>query len=305
VLRFLLHRLWQSIVVLWAVITLVFFMIKAVPGDPFQSDKACSKYVIEQNNRIYGLDKPLKDQYFLYLKNALQGELATSMKFEGRAVTDIIGESFPISLKLGLLSLAFAIVLGTPLGVLAAIRQNTWVDTVSMSVALVGICLPSFVLGPLLALIFGLKLNWLNVAGVAEPSDWLLPALTVGVFYAAYFARLTRNGLLEILSQDYIRTARAKGLPPWKIVLKHTLRGGLMPVVSFLGPALAGIVSGSFITESVFRVPGLGQHFVEAAVNKDYSLVLGTASFYCLLLVLANLLVDVAQMLLNPRLRSA
>jgi oligopeptide transport system permease protein len=303
--RFIFHRLWQSILVLWAVVTLVFFMIKAVPGDPFQSDKACSKFVKEQNMRIYGLDKPLGVQYLRYMGNCLRGELGTSMKFEGRSVAEIIGESFPVSLRLGLLSLGFALLLGTPLGIIAALRQNKWEDSAAMSVALAGICLPSFVLGPLLALIFGLKLNWVNVAGLAEPSDWLLPALTVGIFYAAYFARLTRAGLLEILSQDYIRTARAKGLPGWKIVLRHTLRGGLMPMVTFLGPALAGIVSGSFITESVFRIPGLGQHFVEGAVNKDFSLVLGTASFYCVLLVLANLLVDITQVLLNPRLRSS
>jgi oligopeptide transport system permease protein len=303
-LRFIFHRLWQSLLVLWAVVTLVFFMIKAVPGDPFQSDKACSAFVKEQNRKIYWLDKPLHVQYFRYMGNALRGELATSMKFEGRSVVEIITHSFPVSLKLGLLSLAVAMLLGTPLGILAALRQNTWVDTTAMSLALIGICLPGFVLGPLLALIVGLKLNLVNVAGVAEPTDWILPSLTVGIFYAAYFARLTRAGLLEILSQDYIRTARAKGLPGWKIVLRHTLRGGLMPMLSFLGPALAGIVSGSFIVESVFRIPGLGQHFVEAAVNKDFSLVLGTASFYCVLLVGANLLVDILQVLLNPRLRT-
>ncbi len=303
--RYILHRLWQSLLVLWTVVTLVFFLVKAVPGDPFQNEKASSEHIRKQNLRIYGLDRSLPEQYFRYMGNALQGELGTSLKFEGRTVSEIIRAAFPVSLKLGLLSLVVAMLLGTPLGVLAAVRQNTWKDAAAMSLALVGICLPGFVLGPLLALIFGLKLNWVNVAGLSEASDWILPTLTVGVFYAAYFARLTRAGLLEILSQDYIRTARAKGLPGWKIVLRHTLRGGLMPVITFLGPALAGIVSGSFITESVFRIPGLGQHFVEAAVNKDVTLVLGTASFYCVLLVVANLMVDVLQVLINPRLRTA
>jgi oligopeptide transport system permease protein len=172
-----------------------------------------------------------------------------------------------------------------------------------MSLAMLGICLPTFVMGPILATIFGLKLGWFNVAGFTEWSDLILPGTTIGLFYAAYFARLARAGMLESLSQDYIRTAKAKGLPGWRIVVFHSLRGGLMPLISFLGPAMAGLVVGSFVVESVFRIPGLGQHFTEAAMNKDYSLVLGTTAFYCALLVVANLAVDVLQVLLNPRLR--
>lgn len=301
--NYILRRFVQAILVIWAVVTAAFFMIKATPGNPFASDKASSKFVVEQNMKIYGLDQPLMVQYGRFLNNALHGELGYSFKYEGRSVKEIIVDSFPTSMKLGLLALTFAVLLGVPIGVYAAVRQNTWQDFVPMSLAMLGIGLPSFVMGPLLALIFGLKLGWFNVAGLAEWSDWVLPAGTIGFFYAAYFARMARAGMLETLSQDFVRTAKAKGVPGWRIVMFHALRGGLLPVLSFLGPALAGLVVGSFVVETVFLIPGLGQHFTEAALNKDYSLVLGTAAFYCALLVLANFLVDIVQVWLNPRLR--
>ena len=301
--RYLLSRLLQSLAVLWIVLTLAFFMVKATPGNPFASDKASSPFVVAQNNKVFGLDKPVPVQYAIYLKNLLNGEMGWSFKYEGRSVSEIIRDSFPTSLKLGLVALIIAILIGTPIGVIAAVRQNTVTDYVPMSLAMLGICLPTFVMGPILATIFGLKLGWFNVAGFTEWSDLILPGTTIGLFYAAYFARLARAGMLESLSQDYIRTAKAKGLPGWRIVVFHSLRGGLMPLLSFLGPAMAGLVVGSFVVESVFRIPGLGQHFTEAAMNKDYSLVLGTTAFYCALLVVANLAVDVLQVLLNPRLR--
>lgn len=301
--RYLLSRLLQSLAVLWIVLTLAFFMVKATPGNPFASDKASSPFVVEQNNKVFGLDKPVPVQYAIYLQNLIKGEMGWSFKYEGRSVAEIIRDSFPTSLKLGLVALLIAIVIGTPIGVIAAVRQNTVTDYVPMSLAMLGICLPTFVMGPILATIFGLKLGWFNVAGFTEWSDLILPGTTIGLFYAAYFARLARAGMLESLSQDYIRTAKAKGLPGWRIVVFHSLRGGLMPLISFLGPAMAGLVVGSFVVESVFRIPGLGQHFTEAAMNKDYSLVLGTTAFYCALLVVANLAVDVLQVLLNPRLR--
>lgn len=301
--RYLLSRLLQSLTVLWIVLTLAFFMVKATPGNPFASDKASSPFVVEQNNKVFGLDKPVPVQYAIYLQNLIKGEMGWSFKYEGRSVAEIIRDSFPTSLKLGLVALVIAIIIGTPIGVIAAVRQNTVTDYVPMSLAMLGICLPTFVMGPILATIFGLKLGWFNVAGFTEWSDLILPGTTIGLFYAAYFARLARAGMLESLSQDYIRTAKAKGLPGWRIVVFHSLRGGLMPLISFLGPAMAGLVVGSFVVESVFRIPGLGQHFTEAAMNKDYSLVLGTTAFYCALLVVANLAVDVLQVLLNPRLR--
>jgi oligopeptide transport system permease protein len=300
---YIIKRFVQSLVVIWLVVTSAFFMIQATPGNPFSSDKASTKYVVEQNFKIYGLDKPLAVQYVRFWQNALQGEFGYSFKYEGRSVREIIVDSFPTSLKLGLLALSFAILLGVPIGIYAAVRHNTWQDFLPMGLAMLGVGLPSFVMGPLLATIFGLMLGWFNVAGLAEWSDWVLPMATIGFFYAAYFARMARAGMLETLSQDFVRTAKAKGVPGWRIVMFHALRGGLLPVLSFLGPALAGLVVGSFVVETVFRIPGLGQHFTEAALNKDYSLVRGTAAFYCALLVLANFLVDIVQVWLNPRLR--
>ncbi len=301
--RYIIKRFVQSLLVIWAVVTAAFFMIKATPGNPFASDKASTKFVVEQNMKIYGLDKPLSVQYVRFWNNALQGEFGYSFKYEGRSVREIIADSFPTSLKLGLLALAFAVLWGVPIGVYAAVRQNTWQDFLPMGLAMLGVGLPSFVMGPLLALLFGLKLGWFNVAGLTDWSDWVLPSATIGFFYAAYFARMARGGMLETLSQDFVRTAKAKGVPGWRIVMFHALRGGLLPVLSFLGPALAGLVVGSFVVETVFLIPGLGQHFTEAALNKDYSVVLGTAAFYCTLLVLANFLVDILQVWLNPRLR--
>jgi oligopeptide transport system permease protein len=301
--RYIFKRFWQAVLVIWAVVTVAFFMVRSTPGNPFMSEKASSKYVVEQNKKIHHLDRPLWEQYGYYLANAVRGDLGYSMKAEGRSVREIITESFPISLRLGLLALTIAVALGVPAGVYAAVRQNTWQDFFPMSLAMLGICLPSFVMGPLLATIFGLKFGWVNVAGVVEWSDWILPSLTVGLYYAAYFARLSRAGMLETLSQDFVRTARAKGVPGWRVVLFHALRGGLLPVLSFLGPALAGLVVGSFVVENVFLIPGLGRHFTEAALNNDYSLVLGTAAFYCAILVVANFLGDIIQVWVNPRLR--
>lgn len=301
--RYLFSRLTQSVFVLWAVVTLAFFMIKATPGNPFASDKAASKYVIEQNNKAFGLDRPLSEQYVKYLGNLLRGDLGWSFKFEGRSVREIIGEGFPISLKLGSLSLLMALGLGVPIGLYSAVRKNRWQDHLLMALAMLGICLPTFVSGPALAMIFGLKLGWFNVAGLYEWSDWVLPAATLGLVYTAGFARMTREGMLEALSQDFIRTARAKGVPGWQIVVKHALRPALLPLLSVLGPAVAGLVVGSLVVETVFKIPGLGQHFTEAIMNKDYSLVLGTVAFYCAFIVAANLIVDVLQVLFNPRLK--
>lgn len=302
-LRYIGSRILQSLLVLWVVVTLAFVMMKSMKTDPFASEKAASPYVVKQNKEIFGLDKPLIVQYGLYIKNALKGELGWSLKYEGLSVSEIIRSSFPVSLRLGLFALALALAIGVPIGVIAAVKKNGLWDHLPMSLAMLGICLPTFVMGPLLSLGLGLRLGWFNVAGLAEWSDWVLPSLTIGLFYSAYFARMAREGMLEALSQDYIRTAKAKGVPGWRIVIKHALRAALLPLLSVLGPAMAGLVVGSFVVERVFQIPGLGQHFTEAAMTNDYSLVLGTTAFYCALLVGANLVVDLLQVMLNPRLK--
>ena len=221
----------------------------------------------------------------------------------GWEVSELIAKAFPISAQLGILSLSIALLIGLPAGIIAALRKNSSYDYFLMVSAMLGICLPTFVLGPLLILIFSSSLGWLPPLGWYSFSDMILPSLTLGLFYAAYIARLTRAGMLETLNQDYIRTARAKGASPLRVVTRHALKGGLLPVVTFLGPAFAGLISGSFIIESIFFIPGLGRFFVTAAFNRDYTMVLGTVLFYACLIILLNLVVDIIQASLDPKSR--
>jgi oligopeptide transport system permease protein len=321
-LRFLGHRLLQAIPVMLIIITGTFFMQRFVPGGPFTAEKAVTPEVLRNLNAYYHLDDPLWKQYRDYLwdlcpkafhpgalaqgldlKQAFGIDFRPSFKYPNRTVNEIIADKLPVSLELGFYSLLFALVVGLPLGVLAAVRRNTWVDYLCSSVAMTGICVPTFVLGPLLVLLFAIHLGWFNASGWYSPIDRVLPSLTLGSVYAAYIARLARGGLLEVLSQDFIRTARAKGASEARVIFKHALRGGLLPVVSFLGPAIAGILTGSFVIETIFQIPGLGREFVNSAFNRDYTLVLGTVILYAALIVGMNLVVDVVQVWLNPRLK--
>lgn len=307
-IKFILQRLLQLLPVLLIVITITFWMAKKAPGGPFSSERQAAPQVIAKLNAYYGLDKPLTEQYFLYLKQLLKGDLGPSFTYHTESVNQVIARSFPISLQVGSYALLIALAIGLPLGIVAALGKNTWADYSAMSFAMTGICLPTFVMGPILAITFGIWLDWANVFGVEKVGNaWLpplfLPSLTLGLFYGAYIARLTRSGMLDVLNQDYIRTARAKGVGPWRLVLRHCLKGGLAPVVSFLGPALAGLITGSFVVEKIFKLPGLGGEFIKGAFNRDYSLILGTVVFYAVLIVVFNLLVDVIQALLDPRIR--
>jgi oligopeptide transport system permease protein len=301
--RFLFNRLWQSIATLFAIVTATFWIVQASPSSPFQSERAVSPHIREQMLAAYGLDRSPFEQYTRYLGNLLKGDFGLTTKYEGWTVLEIIGGAFPISLQLGLLAMSIALLIGLPIGIVAAARRNTPADWVPMALSMLGICLPTFVMGPLLALGLGLKLNWFNVAGWYGWSDRVLPALTLGLYYSAYIARMTRAGMLEVLSRDYIRTARAKGVSESGVLLRHALKTGLTPVVAYLGPAMAGMVTGSFVVENIFQVPGLGQHFVTAARNSDYTLLLGVTVFYATLLVAANVVVDLIQAWMNPRVR--
>ena len=233
----------------------------------------------------------------------ITGDLGPSFKYVDRSVTELISKSFPVSMQLGLCALAIALCLGLPAGVIAALKKNSLLDYLPMSTAMIGICLPTFVMGPLLIMIFSSGLGWFSPIGWYTWGDMVLPSLTLGLYYAAYVARLTRGGMLEVLNQDFIKTARAKGASESRVILKHSLRGGLLPVVSFLGPAFAGLISGSFVIETIFSIPGLGKFFVTAAFNRDYTMVLGTVLFYATLIIVMNLLVDIVQAWLNPRTR--
>ena len=252
-------------------------------------------------NKKYGFDKPLVVQYGLYLGQLIQGDLGPSLGNKGFTVNEVISEGLPVSFILGFIGLIIALIIGVPIGVFAAAKRNTSVDYGLMTVAMIGICLPTFVIAPLLGEIFALKLGWFDVAGWENSTAWFLGAMTLGLYYSAYIARLTRGSMLDVLSQDFIRTARAKGVAPGKILFKHAFRGGITPVVAYLGPALAGLIGGSFVVETVFGIPGLGQHFIKAASNRDYTLINGTVTVFAILILVMNFLVDVLQAWLDPR----
>ncbi len=300
---FFISRLLQAIPTLFVIATLTFFMTRFAPGGPFDSDKAIPDEIKIKLQSHFGLNLPLFDQYLLYMKNLLAGDLGPSFKYVGWDVSELISLAFPVSLSLGISALLIALLIGLPAGMLAALRKNTLWDYLPMGIAMVGVCLPSFVLGPILIMVFATELKWLPALGWYSWTDLILPSLTLGLFYAAYVARLTRAGMLETLKQDYIRTARAKGASPSRVILRHAIRGGLLPVVTYLGPAFAGLVSGSFIIESIFFIPGLGKFFVTAAFNRDYTVVLGTVLFYATLIIILNLFVDFLQAWLDPKAR--
>ena len=303
--KFIFYRVLQAIPVLWVVVTITFFLIRFAPGGPFDSEKSVIPTVKAALEAQYNLDKPIISQYFSYMGDLLQGDLGPTFKYPGRSVNELIATGFPVTAELGLYAILVALIIGGIAGVIAALKPNTTQDYLAMSIAMIGICMPTFLLGPLLVLVFGIWLEWLPVSGWGDlPGDKILPSITLGAMYAAYIARLSRGGMLDVMSQDYIRTARAKGLPNYIVVLKHGLRGGIMPVVAYIGPAFAGILSGSFVIETVFQIHGLGRFYVQAAFNRDYTLILGCTVFLAGLIILFNLLSDILAAYLNPRLRA-
>lgn len=299
------RRLLEVVPVLFLIATITFFLIRLAPGGPFSDERRVSPEVLANLEAHYGMDGPLYEQYLAYLGNLLRGDLGPSFQYQNRTVNELIADAFPVSVELGLYAFLVALVFGLVAGITASLRPNTRFDHVPMSFAMVGICLPTFVMGPVLVLIFGLWLGWFNASGWAEPADRVLPAITLGAYYTAYVARLTRGSMIETLSQDFVRTARAKGLAERWVVLKHALRVGVLPVISFMGPTMAGLVSGSFVVETVFHIPGLGRFFVQSAFNRDYTLIVGTVLFYASVIILLNLVADLLQILLNPKVRYA
>jgi oligopeptide transport system permease protein len=301
VTRYVLRRLLLFVPTLWAIATLTFFLVRLAPGGPFNAERDIPPAAREQLARKYGLDRPLGEQYVAFLAHAARLDFGPSYKFPARQVREIIVQGFRVSAELGGWALLVALLAGIPLGTIAALRQNRAADGAVMAIALAGVSVPNFVLGPLLVLVFSLGLYWLPPALWEGPQSRVLPVLTLSAAYVAYVARLTRVGLLEVLRQDFIRTARAKGLPERLVVLKHALRLGLLPVVSYLGPATAAVITGSLVVEQVFAVPGLGRSLVYGAFNRDYTLVTGVVLFYAVFLLILNLLVDLAYAWLDPR----
>lgn len=301
---FIFKRFFQALPVLFLVITVTFFMIHAAPGGPFDKDRKAPPEVIKSLNERYHLDEPTHQQFLRYVGDLVQGDFGPSFKYPTHTVNDLIAAGFPATFELAIYATLFALVIGLIAGIIASLKPNSLQDYIPMSSAMLGICLPSFVLGPLLLLVFGIWLQWLPVAGWGQiPGDKILPSITLGAAYAAYIARISRGGMLEVLSQDYIRTARAKGLSTTRIVFVHALRGGITPVISFLGPAIAGLLAGSFVVETIFQIPGLGRFYVQAAFNRDYTMIMGCTIFFAFLIVVFNLLADVLLVWLNPKLR--
>jgi len=309
-LRLILRRLLESIPTLLILIAVTFFMMRMAPGGPFDTEKKLAPEIEANLRAAYHLDEPLWQQFGRYLWNLARGDFGPSFQYRDRTVTELIASGFPVSLQLGALAMLIAVVVGVSLGSLAALRQNKPADYGTMAVAMTGISVPNFVVGPLLVLVFAVYLGWLPAGGLGEGSagagGWrnlVLPVFTLALTQVAYIARLTRGSMIEVLRSNFIRTARAQGLPTRTILLRHALKPALIPVISYLGPATAGLVTGSVVIETIFGLPGLGRYFVTGALNRDYTLVLGIVVFYGALIILCNFLVDLAYGWLDPRSR--
>lgn len=301
-LSFIIRRLLLIIPMALLVITLTWVLVRIAPGNFYTGEKKLPAAIEENIKKKYGLDKPWYQQYGIMLWNTVRGDFGNSLKYERETVNELIWRSFPYSAIIGLLAYILALAIGLTAGIIASLKQNSGFDYGSMSLAMLGLSVPNFVLGPILVLVFSLWLYWL------PPARWslsgiILPVITLSAIYAAYIARLTRAGMLEVLRSDYIRTARAKGLDEKTVLLRHAVRGGLIPVVSFTGPALAGLLAGTVVVEKVFAIPGLGNIFIQAVLNRDEPLILGIVAFLSILIMVFNLLVDISYGFLDPRIR--
>ena len=302
-LRYFIRRLLGAIPTLFVILAISFFMIRVAPGGPFDTERALSKDIEANMLKAYHLDEPLWQQFLRYLGGIAQGDFGPSFKYKDFSVTELIAQGFPTSLQLGGLAIAAALVIGLTLGIWAAFRQNSMVDYSSMGVSMLGIAVPNFVVAPLLTLIFGSTLRLLPVGGWGGPQHYILPVIALCLPQIAAIARLTRASMIEVLSSNFVRTARAKGLPEIVTVTRHAMRAALLPVVSYLGPAVAAIITGSVVIEQIFSIPGIGRYFVQGSLNRDYTLVMGVTVFYGMIIILCNLITDLLYGLLDPKVR--
>lgn len=302
-LSLILKRIVMAIPVLLVVASLTFILVRIVPGGPFAADKNLPPEIVANLNAKYHLDRPVPEQYFLYLQRLAQGDLGVSYKYVNRTVNDILADAFPVSLLLGTISLTMAVLIGVPLGALAAVNRGRREDVIAMLLSTFGISVPGFVVGATLIFVFGIELRVLPVGLWESPWHMILPAVTLAFSPAAYLARLTRASVLEIVEKDWVRTARSKGLSHWDTVCKHILRNSLIPVVTVLGPLTAIVITGSFVVEYIYAIPGMGRFFITAVMNRDYDLILGTTLVFAVLLIIANTFVDIAYQVLDPRMR--
>ncbi|WP_110686165.1 oligopeptide ABC transporter permease OppB [Salinicola aestuarinus] len=304
-LIYTLKRLLQAIPTLLIVITISFFLMRVAPGGPFDGERQLPPEIEANLMAAYHLDEPLPMQYLRYMGNLLQGDFGPSFKYKDFTVTELIAQGFPVSLEIGGLAILLALIVGLPLGIAAALKRNSTVDYVVMGTALTGIAVPNFVLAPIFALVFGVLLGWLPAGGWnggALP-NLVLPVVALSIQQIAYIARMMRASMIEVLGSHFIRTARAKGLSESEVIWRHAIRPALLPVMSYLGPAIAGIVTGSVVIEQIFGIPGIGRYFVQGALNRDYTLVMGTVVFYGILIVVMNLIVDLLYSALDPQIR--
>ncbi len=303
VLMFLLKRFGWMIVTVWIVFTISFFLMRHIPGGPLNGERVLSEAVRARLEARYNLDAPLSEQYFTHLWNTMRLDFGPSFKLQDYTVNEVLAQGLPVSAALGILGMVFAISIGMTSGVISAVRRNSVYDYSFMLLATLGIAIPNFVLAAMLIVIFVFNLQMFPAAGWGDLNQIILPAFCLGAPFAGYIARLTRTGMLEVLGNDYIRTAYAKGLSPRTVVLKHGLRGALLPVVSYLGPAIAGILTGSLVLERIFVIPGMGSHFIEAAIQRDYTLAMGALLTYTVLLFVMNTMVDLAYSIIDPRVK--
>jgi oligopeptide transport system permease protein len=299
----ILKRILLAIPVLWIVASITFMLVRIVPGGPFEGDKALPPEIVANLKAKYHLDRPVPEQYLFYMQRLMQGDLGLSYKYIGRTVNDILIDAFPVSLQLGSVGLLLAICVGVPLGTIAAVRRGSAADFAAMFLSTAGISVPSFVIGALLIFVFGIWLKILPVALWESGRHMILPAITIAVSPAAYLARLTRASVLEILEKDWVRTARSKGLSSQKTVVKHVLRNALVPIATVLGPLTAILVTGSFVVEYMYAIPGMGRFFITAVGNRDYDLIMGTTLVFAVLLIIANTVVDIVYVILDPRMQ--
>ena len=301
--KYIAKRLVLAVVTIWAVATLTFFLMNLVPGGPFLSEKAISPQATAALEAKYGLDKPIMERYLTYISDAAHGDFGDSLKQRGRTVMDIITTKFPVSARVGGISVLLSLILGIPLGCIAALKRGKFLDSFISVVATCGIAVPSFVICTLLMYFLGVKLQWLPTMGLTSWKNYIMPVVALSFYPTAYIMRLMRSSMLDVLGQDYMRTARAKGLTGGVILFKHALRNAILPVVTYVGPMMAYTITGSFVVEKIFVIPGLGGEFIKAINGRDYTLIMGTTIFLATLIIVMNVLVDIVYKIVDPRIK--
>lgn len=301
--KYIIKRVALGLLTIFIVATLTFFLMRLIPGGPFLAEKAPSKATMEALNRKYGLDKPVSEQYWIYMQNLVKGDFGVSMKRKGTTVNDIISTGFPVSAKIGGISILIAFCIGVPIGTYAAYKRGKFIDKIIMFFATCGIAVPSFVVSTILLVIFSGWLGWLPSYGLSTPLHYIMPIIALSLYPTAYISRLMRSSMLDVLGQDYMRTAKAKGVGQFSSLFKHALRNAILPVVTYIGPLLAYTVVGSFVIEKIFNIPGLGRDFIGSITARDYSVIMGTTVFLAILLVAINVVVDIVYKIIDPRIK--